>query len=275
MQLQSAHAKAQIHGSLRATERDAAYAGHRMTMNSESADDHAAVTGGMDWGVGSFVFEAAFEKLATALRWMFWGMLLQVFGAAAAGAPLAAIMLGIPGLSPKLVLPGIVAILVGGIVLLIGEQKCLHLELPLGMTRSLPGHNWLRAAYWCHLGSWLLRMARRFFDRRLVSVVLLPMQLAGFAFLLLFLRKMADVLARRDFERDVVELRHAGGGSVFEAGNDERASSWRWSSISRTAGGFVSGCDGCLCHLAGPDGSGGGGVREILGAGREPGTDRR
>jgi len=165
------------------------------------ATDSEQEAGGIEWGLGSFVFEVAFAKLATALSWMFWGMLLQVFGAAAAGAPLAAILLGIPGLSAKLVLPGVIAIVVGGIVLLIGEQKCLHLELPLGMTRSLPGHNWLRAAYWCHLGSWLLRMGRQFFDRRLVSVVLLPMRLLGFAFLLLFLKKTADVLGRRDLKR--------------------------------------------------------------------------
>src|SRR3954447_23042538 len=92
----------------------------------------------MDWGFGSFIFEAAFSKLAIALRWMFWGMLLQVFGAAAAVAPLAAILVGIPGLSPKLVLPGLIALAAGGIALVIGEQKCLHLELPLGMTRSMP-----------------------------------------------------------------------------------------------------------------------------------------
>jgi len=172
----------------------------------------------MDWGLGSFVFEAAFAKLATALKWMFWGMLLQVFGAAAAGAPLAAIMLGIRWVSPRLVLPGIFAILGGGIILLIGEQKCLHLELPLGMTRSLPGHHWLRAAYWCHLGSWLMRMARRLFDKRLVSVVLLPMQLLGFAFLLLFLRKTADVLVRRDLKRLVDLIFVLAGATLLSFG---------------------------------------------------------
>ncbi len=172
----------------------------------------------MDWGLGSFVFEAAFGKLATALRWMFWGMLLQVFGAGAAGAPVAAIMLGVRWVSPKLVLPGIIAMLAGGIVLIIGEQKCSHLEVPLGMTRSLPGHHWLRAAYWCHLGSWLMRMARRLFDRRLVGIVLLPMQLLGFTFLLLFLRKTAEVLVRRDLKRLVDTIFVLAGATLLTFG---------------------------------------------------------
>lgn len=169
----------------------------------------------MGWELGSFIFEAAFDKLATALRWMCWGIFLQMFGAVLAGAPLAAIILGVPRLSPKLVLPGLFGIVVGGIIVLVGEQKCLHLKLPLGMTRSLPGHYWLRAAYWCHLGSWLLRIARQFLDRGLVSVVLLPMQWLGFVFLLVFLRRIADVLVRRDFKRLAdVTLAFAGATSL-------------------------------------------------------------
>jgi hypothetical protein len=164
------------------------------------ATDSEEEAAGLGWTFGSYVFQDAFTKLGTAFRWMFWGLLLQLAGAAFAGGPLMALMFARAKFNPKLVLPGILAMAIGGIVLLIGEQKCLHLELPMGMTRSLPGHRWLRAAYWCHLGSWLLRMGRRFLDRGIVAAVLLPLQLAGFVFLLLFLRKTADVLARRDLK---------------------------------------------------------------------------
>jgi hypothetical protein len=158
-------------------------------------------TSGLSWGFGSAIFEPAFHRLATALRWMFWGLLMQLLGAAIAVAPLGAGLAGLAPLNGKLVLPGLLLLLVGGIVLVIGEQKCLHLELPLGMTRDLPGHGWLRAAYWCHLGSWLLRIARNLIGRLPAGLVLLPLQFIGFVFLLLFLRKTADVLARQDLRR--------------------------------------------------------------------------
>lgn len=181
------------------------------------AIDSNETTSGLGWTFGSYVFHQAFSKLATALRWMFWGLLLQLFGAATAGAPLMVLLFGKAKVNPKLVLPGIIAMAVGGIVLVIGEQKCLGLELPLDMTRSLPGHKWLRAAYWCHLGSWLLRMGRRFFDRRLVSLVLVPMQLLGFVFLLLFLRKTADVIQRTDLRR-LVDIIFALAGATMLSG---------------------------------------------------------
>jgi hypothetical protein len=69
------------------------------------------------------------------------------------------------------------------------------------MTQSLSGHRWLRWAYWCHLGSIVLRVAKDLIGRRPVSLVLLPLQVLGFVFLLLFLRKTADVLARHDLRR--------------------------------------------------------------------------
>lgn len=181
-----------------------------MATESEDAD-------GLGWTFGSFVFETAFAKLATSLRWMFWGLLLQIVGAAIAAAPLATALMGLAPLNAAAVLPGLVAMTVGGIVLIIGEQKCLHLELPLGMTRSLPGHGWLRGAYWCHLSSWLLRLARNWLGRGPVSLVLLPLQLIGFVLLLLFLRKTADVLARNDLRRLVDIIFAMAGGAIFAA----------------------------------------------------------
>jgi hypothetical protein len=157
---------------------------------------------GLSWGFGSVVFAPAFEKLAASLRWMFWGTLMQVVGVVALVAPLAALPLRVARMELVALVPvGMVLLVVGGIVVILGEQKCLGLQLPLDMTRTLPGYQWLRGAYWCHLGSWLLRLARNWIGRGPVSLVLLPLQLIGFVLLLLFLRKTADVLARRDLRR--------------------------------------------------------------------------
>jgi len=171
-------------------------------------------SGGLNWTFGSYVFQHAFAKLATSLWWMFWGLLVQLLGTALAIVPLVA-LLGGAQVNPKLVLPGIIAMTLGGIVLLVGEMKCLHLELPLGMTRSLPGHHWLRAALWCHLGSWLLRIARSFLNRGLVGLVLLPLQLLGFVFLLMFLRKTADMFGRRDLKWLVDAIFIVAGATVM------------------------------------------------------------
>jgi len=170
--------------------------------------------GGLGWSLGSYVFQQAFAKLATSLRWMFWGLLMQLFGAALAIAPLASTLLQLGNPNVALVMPGLILMAGGGIVLLIGQQKCLGLELPMGMTRTLPGHGLLRAAYWCHLGSWLLRMAKNVVGRGTVSLVLLPLQVAGYVLLLLFLRKTADVLARRDLQRLVDIIFMLGGVAV-------------------------------------------------------------
>ena len=182
-------------------------------MSTESESQ----AGGLEWSLGSYVFAHAFSKLAAALRWMFWGLLVQLLGMVAAGLPFAFLLWGGGKLNPKLVFPGMIVMTVGGILLIIGEQKCLHLQLPLGMTRSLPGHNWLRAAYWCHLGSWLLRIARNFLDRRLVAPILLPMQFLGFVFLLLFLRKIADVVGRKDLQK-LVDAIFAMAGAIVISG---------------------------------------------------------
>jgi len=182
-------------------------------MTSESDD-----SGGLGWTLRSFVFEQAFQQLATSLRWMFWGLVLQLCGAALAVAPLAAALAHLAPLNAKIVLPGLLLLLVGGIVVLLGEQKCLHLKVPLGMTKSLPGHNWLRGAYWCHLASWLLRIARNVVGRGPVSFALLPLQLIGFVLLLLFLRKTADVLLRSDLRR-LVDIIFAMAGGALVTGS--------------------------------------------------------
>jgi hypothetical protein len=93
---------------------------------------------------------------------------------------------------------------VGSLVVLWGEHRCLHLKLPLGMTRSLPGHRWLRAAYACHLGGVLGKLGRSLLPpgmRVWAKLATLPVQVLGFVFLLLFLRKLADVIARGDLKR--------------------------------------------------------------------------
>jgi len=63
-----------------------------------------------------------------------------------------------------------------------------------------------------------LRMARRLLDRQLVGVILLPMQLLGFTFLLLFLRKLATVLARQDLKRLVDTIFGLAIGTVLSFG---------------------------------------------------------
>jgi hypothetical protein len=173
--------------------------------------------GGLDWSFGSYVFQEAFVRLSTSLWWMFWGLVMQLFGAALAIAPIATTILKLGNANPALVVPGVLLMVVGGIVLLVGEQKCLHLEVPLGMTRSLPGHGLLRGAYWCHLGSWLLRLAKHWIGRGPMSLMVLPLVLAGYILLLLFLRKTADVLARGDLKR-LVDLIFLFGGSAFMIG---------------------------------------------------------
>src|SRR5436190_10862569 len=102
---------------------------------------------GLSWGIGSYLFERAFGNLAWGLKWLFWGTVLVLGG-----------FVLIPALPPV----AMTALGVGWLVLLVGEQRCLHLKLPLGMTRSLPGQLWLRAAYACHLAGILARFAVRF-----------------------------------------------------------------------------------------------------------------
>jgi hypothetical protein len=177
----------------------------------------AQPTTAIGWTFGSFVFEKAFQQLAKALRWMFWGLALQLTGAALALVPFLALRARNPNFPPQLVLPGIVLLSIGGIAMIIGEQKCLHLEAPFGMTRSLPGHGWLRSAYWCHLGSWLLRAARRWLPRGPLSLALLPLQAIGYVFLLLFLRKTADVLERHDLKRHVDAVFGLAAGMLLAA----------------------------------------------------------
>src|SRR5262245_57770008 len=86
--------------------------------------------GGLSWGLGSYLFEKAFAELASGLRWMFWGLLLQLVGGGILLLGLAA-----AGFRPQgmmLFLPiALLSLGVGGLVVLWGEQKCLHLKLPL------------------------------------------------------------------------------------------------------------------------------------------------
>jgi len=160
---------------------------------------------GMSWGLGSFLFEKAFAELAAGLKLMFWGLLLQIGGGAVFLLGMALTRLKMPP-HGWMVLGPVVFVLfgIGAIVLIWGEQKCLHLKLPLGMTKSLPGHRWLRVAYACHLAGILGRLFHRMVPgpaRKWVTLLTWPVQLLGFVFLLLFLRKLADVMARTDLKR--------------------------------------------------------------------------
>jgi hypothetical protein len=166
---------------------------------SDESDDSAEAPTGMSWGFGSFLFEKAFANLAAGLSRMCWGLLLQLAGA---GVALLAILLAPIQPGALFLLPvALTAAGVGGLVVLWGEQTCLHLKLPLGMTNSLPGYAWLRAAYGCHLASLLARVARRWLPRGLGSLLTLPLELLGFVFLLLFLRKLAGIIERPDLRK--------------------------------------------------------------------------
>jgi hypothetical protein len=166
---------------------------------SDETDDPAEASSGMSWGFGSFLFEKAFANLAAGLSRMCWGLLLQLAGGFVA---LIAILLSPVQPGALFLLPvALTAAGVGGLVVLWGEQTCLHLKLPLGMTKSLPGYGWLRAAYGCHLGSLFARVARRWLPRGVGALLTLPLELLGFVFLLLFLRKLAGIIERPDLRK--------------------------------------------------------------------------
>jgi hypothetical protein len=163
----------------------------------------------LSWDVGSFLFEKAFADLALGLKMLFWGVLLWVLGGGVMLLGWALTGLKMPKQGLIFFVPiALMAMGSGAILLIWGEQKCLHLKLPLGMTRSLPGHRWLRAAYACHMAVVLSRIVRLFMPaqarkwaQKWITLLTIPVQLLGFAFLLLFLRKLADVLARADLKR--------------------------------------------------------------------------
>jgi hypothetical protein len=156
-----------------------------------------------DPSLGSFLFHKAFAQLATGLRWMFWGLVLQLVGGGAGLACLPFLRGG--GGVPAVVLTVMPAVLMlfgtGGMVLVWGEHKCLHLTLPLGMTHLLPGRNLLRTAYWCLVGGFLLRFARAWIPRGPLRMLTVPLELASLFLLLLFLRKIAGVIMRNDLRR--------------------------------------------------------------------------
>jgi hypothetical protein len=161
-----------------------------------------STSGRLDLSFGGQLLTGPFAQLATGLRWMFWGLALQMVGAMGLIVPFAALLLRMP--LPNLVelLPVTILIwLIGGLIVLWGEQKCLHLELPFGLTRALPGQSWLRAAYFCQLASILIRFARRVLPAAFVVWISIPCQILGFVFLLLFLRRLAEVIARDDLRR--------------------------------------------------------------------------
>lgn len=155
-----------------------------------------------DPSLGSYLFHKAFAELATGLRWMFWGLVLQLVGGAAGLACLPFLR---GGGVPAIVLTVMPVVLMlfgtGGIVLVWGEHKCLHLTLPLGMTHLLPGRNLLRVAYWCLLGGFLLRFARAWIPRGPLRAITVPLELASLVLLLFFLRKIAGVIMRNDLRR--------------------------------------------------------------------------
>jgi len=176
-----------------------------MLNGMSEADLETEPPPGMSWGFGSFLFEQAFAELALGLKLLFWGLLLWVLGGGVLFMGMALTGLKMPPQGLMVLAPvALILMGVGAILLIWGEQKCLHLKLPLGMTKSLPGHTWLRAAYACHLAAILGRVGRQLVPgpaRKWVNLLTVPVQLLGFVFLLLFLRKLADVLARADLKR--------------------------------------------------------------------------
>jgi hypothetical protein len=174
------------------------------TASSESA--------GLDWGLGSFLLRGAFANLAQGLRWMFWGLVLEVAGGGLLLSALAA-RHGLPRqLLASALLVGGGTWMAGSLFLIWGEQKCLHLKLPLGYTDALPGRDWLRGAYWCHMGGILARLLRGVAGKGPLRWVTLPVTLLGFVFLLLFLRRIAGAIVRLDLVRliDAIFLMSAG-----------------------------------------------------------------
>ena len=175
-------------------------------MNSESS-----ARPGLGW-LGSFLLAPAFAELATALRLMYWGAIVQLLSATAffCGSLLAFRGFWPPGLFVVVPL-GLVGMTVGSFLLACGEHKCLFLSLPMGMTRSLPGHGWLRAAYWTLVGSFLVGLARVAANLGPMRIAASLLQTASFVCLLLFLRRMATVIDRHDLRRFVDWIFGLGG----------------------------------------------------------------
>jgi hypothetical protein len=175
----------------------------RLDLATLEQPEQAPEESGLSWSTGAFLFEEAFGKLASALRWMFWGLVLQL---AALTGFVAVVLSFFPGkpppaaalvaMSPVMMLAGI-----GSLVLFWGEQRCLHLTLPLDMTRSIPGHGWLRAAYWCELAAILLRFLRGVALPIRPRAIALPLEIMSLFFLLFFLRRIATAIDRSDLRR--------------------------------------------------------------------------
>lgn len=174
----------------------------RVDLATLETTDDAPEEPGLSWTMGSFLFEEAFGKLASALRWMFWGLVLQMIALTGLIVILAFVLRlqappqAIFALSPVMTLAGI-----GSLVLFWGEQRCLHLTLPLDMTRAIPGHGWLRAAYWCELAAILLRFLRGFALPFKPRAMALPLEILSLFFLLFFLRRIATAIDRTDLRR--------------------------------------------------------------------------
>lgn len=174
----------------------------RLDLATFEQPEQAAEESGLSWTMGSYLFEEAFGKLASALRWMFWGLVLQMIALTGLVAvftfllPFKAPPQILFALSPVMMLAGI-----GSLVLFWGEQRCLHLTLPLDMTRSIPGHGWLRAAYWCELAAILLRFLRGFALPFRPRAMALPLEVLSLFFLLFFLRRIATAIDRPDLRR--------------------------------------------------------------------------
>jgi hypothetical protein len=155
------------------------------------------------WQVlGGILLYRVFEELGAALRWMFWGLMLQLFAAALllSGLPLLAMKQPAPVFVAALSV-GMLLWIIGSFVVLRGQFKCLHLQLPPGFAGGLPGRRWIQLAYFCELGSILLRLARNWVGRGVLGLIILPLELLSLIFLLLFLRKTADIIARTDLRR--------------------------------------------------------------------------
>jgi hypothetical protein len=175
----------------------------RLDLSALNSVDAAPTESGLSWSTGAFLLEEAFGKLASALRWMFWGLVLQLAALAGFVAVALSFFPGKPpppavifAMSPVMMLAGI-----GGLVLFWGEQRCLHLTLPLDMTRAIPGHGWLRAAYWCELAAILLRFFRGVALPIRPRAIALPLEILSLFFLLFFLRRIAIAIDRSDLRR--------------------------------------------------------------------------
>lgn len=168
---------------------------------------------GLPWQFGSLVSAGAFFKLAVALRLIFWGLTLQLGIGTLAGC-IILVGRGMPQMLGVLLPVGFLGVAVGIYLVSWGEHRCLKLRLPPGTTRTLPGHGWLRVAYWTLLSSFILQLVPNLVNPAAVRVGSSFLHTASLVCLLLFLRRVAVVIDRHDLRR-FIDVIFAMGAIVF------------------------------------------------------------